>query len=149
MEIRPIVRVLNTDLDGHKKIYLALRKIRGFGFMYSNMILKLAEIERNKLTGELNEAQITKIEEIARDPEKFGGPVWMLNRRKDFETGESTHLLGQDINFVTDNDIKRMKRIRCYRGVRHMFNAPVRGQRTKSNFRKNKGKGSLGVKRSK
>ena len=40
-----------------------------------------------------------------------------------------------------------MKKIKCYKGVRHMLDLPVRGQRTKSNFRKNKGKVHLGVKR--
>ena len=39
----------------------------------------------------------------------------------------------------------KMKKIRSYRGVRHGIGLPVRGQRTKSNFRKNKGKVSLGV----
>ena len=42
-----------------------------------------------------------------------------------------------------------MKKIRSYKGVRHTFGLPVRGQSTKSNFRKNKGKGSLGVQRKK
>ena len=40
-----------------------------------------------------------------------------------------------------------MKKIRSYRGVRHGVGLPVRGQRTKSNFRRNKGKASLGVKK--
>ena len=50
-----------------------------------------------------------------------------------------------DLDFTVDNDLKRMKMIKCYRGMRHAFGLPVRGQRTKSNFRKNKGKASLGV----
>jgi len=41
-----------------------------------------------------------------------------------------------------------MKKIKCYRGIRHMFNLPVRGQCTRSNFRKNKGK-TTGVKKAK
>jgi small subunit ribosomal protein S13 len=42
-----------------------------------------------------------------------------------------------------------MKKIRSYKGVRHMLGQPVRGQKTKSNFRKNKGSASLGVQRKK
>ncbi len=72
----------------------------------------------------------------------------MLNRRKDVETGEDKHIVTTDINFVNDNDIKVMKMIRCYKGIRHSMGLPVRGQKTRSNFRKNKGK-VMGVKRSK
>jgi small subunit ribosomal protein S13 len=82
------------------------------------------------------------------NPLKYGSPRWMLNRRNDYETGDDRHLLTGDIGFVRDNDIKRLKMIKSRRGMRHMFGLPVRGQRTKSNFRKNKGK-VLGVKRSK
>ncbi|MCX8147635.1 MAG: 30S ribosomal protein S13, partial [Candidatus Woesearchaeota archaeon] len=51
-----------------------------------------------------------------------------------------------EIDFFTGSDIKRLKIIKCYRGIRHIEGLPVRGQRTKSNFRKNKGK-VMGVKR--
>ncbi len=77
---------------------------------------------------------------------KFGTPVWMLNRRKDLELGEDRHLITSDLTFTQDNDIKMLKKIRSYKGVRHILGQPVRGQRTKSNFRKNKGKVHLGVK---
>ena len=48
--------------------------------------------------------------------------------------------------FTQDNDIKMMKKMRSYKGIRHSLGLPVRGQRTKSNFRKNKGK-VLGVRK--
>jgi small subunit ribosomal protein S13 len=51
------------------------------------------------------------------------------------------------LKFAKENDVKMMKKIKSYRGLRHQWSLPVRGQRTKSNFRRNKGKGSLGVKR--
>ena len=69
----------------------------------------------------------------------------MMNRRKDLETGQDMHIITTDWDLTIDNDIKKMKKIRSYKGVRHMIGQPVRGQRTKSNFRKNKGKLSLGV----
>ena len=72
----------------------------------------------------------------------------MLNRKHDPESGQDRHLLVAELDFEKDNDIKRMKMIRSYRGLRHMFGYPVRGQRTRSNFRKNKGK-VMGVKRAK
>jgi small subunit ribosomal protein S13 len=48
--------------------------------------------------------------------------------------------------FTKDNDIKLMRKIKSYKGTRHSAGQPVRGQRTKSNFRKSKGK-VMGVKR--
>lgn len=149
MEIRPIVRVLNTDLNGHKSTLIELRKIKGVSFMYANMLLKIAEIDPRVKVGYLNEKQIARIEEIAKSPLKYGAPAWLVNRRRDYETDEDLHLLGQDITFVQDNDVKRLKKIKSYRGMRHSYGQPTRGQRTKSNFRKNKGKGSLGVVRNK
>ena len=59
----------------------------------------------------------------------------MVNRRKDIETGEDRHLVGVDLKFMQEQDIKRMIKIKSYKGVRHMFGLPVRGQRTRSSFR--------------
>jgi small subunit ribosomal protein S13 len=70
----------------------------------------------------------------------------MLNRNRDFETGENQHLLTGDLAFVQDNDIKRAKKIKSWTGIRHIRGQPVRGQRTRSHFRKNKGK-VIGVKK--
>jgi len=64
----------------------------------------------------------------------------MLNRRKDYEDGTDKHIILGDLKFTKDNDIKRMKKIKSNKGYRHAWGLPVRGQRTKSNFRKNKGK---------
>ena len=55
-------------------------------------------------------------------------------------------MLSGDLDYTKDMDIKRMKMIKVYKGMRYAFGLPVRGQRTKSNFRKNKGK-VQGVKR--
>ena len=114
--------------------------------MFSNMICSLSNINRNEKLGNLNENDINKLDDMIKYPLKYNAPVWMLNRRKDYETNENMHLVAADVKFMQDNDIKMMKKIKSYRGVRHMLGLPVRGQRTKSNFRKNKGK-VLGVKR--
>jgi small subunit ribosomal protein S13 len=67
-------------------------------------------------------------------------PIWLKNRRKDYETGVDKHLLGTDLDLTQENDIKRLKKVKAYRGIRHIHGQPSRGQRTKSNFRRNKGK---------
>ena len=145
-EFKHIVRIANTDLNGNKKVADALRKVKGVSFMFSNMICSLSNINRNEKLGNLNENDINKLDDMIKYPLKYNAPVWMLNRRKDYETNENMHLVAADVKFMQDNDIKMMKKIKSYRGVRHMLGLPVRGQRTKSNFRKNKGK-VLGVKR--
>ncbi len=147
-EFKHIVRVANTDLDGHKPILFALRKIKGVNVMFANMVLSFAGVDKTMKAGDLSDEQVAKIDEIVRDPVKFGAPSWLLNRRKDYETGEDKHLLLADLDFTKETDIKRMKKVKSYRGLRHQWGLPVRGQRTKSNFRRNKGKG-LGVKRKK
>ena len=145
-DYRHIVRISNTDLDGSKPIYHALTRIKGVSFMFANALCKLSGTEKSRITGQLTEAEIKRLDEVLANPLKFGFPAWMLNRRKDYETGEDKHIIGSDLRFNVDNDIKVMKKIRSYKGVRHMQGLTVRGQRTKSNFRKKKGTG-LGVKR--
>lgn len=147
-DFRHIVRIANTDLDGNKPIIQALRKIKGVNFMFANAACNVSSIEKNKKTGNLTEQESQKLDTILKNPLKYKIPAWMLNRREDYETGENRHLLTAEVKFVQDNDVKRLKMIKSYKGVRHMAGLPVRGQKTRSNFRKNKGKGSLGVKRS-
>ncbi|HLD05910.1 MAG TPA: 30S ribosomal protein S13 [Candidatus Nanoarchaeia archaeon] len=147
-EFQHIVRVVNTDLKGEKQIGSALRRIKGVGFMYANMACFLAGIDQRKRAGDLSEEEVKKIDDVLRNPLKHQAPVWMLNRRRDYESNENKHILATDIKFVLENDIKRLKKIRSYRGIRHAYGLPVRGQRTRSNFRRNKGK-VMGVQRSK
>ncbi|MFH1650010.1 MAG: 30S ribosomal protein S13 [Candidatus Woesearchaeota archaeon] len=147
-EFRHLVRIANTDLAGEKHLIVALTKIKGVSASFANAICIVSGFKKNTQTGSLTEAQAKKIEDTIREPSKYGIPAWMLNRRKDYETGQDMHLLGVDFDVIVDSDIKRQKKAKTYKGLRHQWGLPVRGQRTKSNFRKNKGKG-LGVKKSK
>ncbi len=146
-DFKYIVRIANTDLNGTKSIQNSLRQIKGINFMFSNLVCHLAKIDANKRSGDLNEQEIEILDKIVNNPSKFGAPVWMFNRKKDSETGIDTHLIANDLTLLQDNDIKTMKKIKSYKGIRHILGQPVRGQRTKSNFRKNKGKVHLGVKK--
>lgn len=143
-----IVRIANTDLDGNKNIAIALRKIKGVGINFANALCVVSKVDKNKKTGYLSDAEIDNLSNIVKEPKKFNIPVWMLNRRRNYEDDSDKHLLISDLNFTKDNDIKRMRKIKSYKGVRHGAGLPLRGQRTKSNFRKNKGK-VAGVKRKK
>lgn len=135
-----IVRVFKTDLDGNKYIVDSLRKIKGVSFSFANMTCRAVGIQPNKKTGNLSEEEIAKLDEVIRNAGNYA-PEWVLNRRKDVETGQNKHLVGSDLDFSKETDIRNLKKIKSYRGIRHAKGLPLRGQRTRSNFRKNKGRG--------
>ncbi len=145
-ELKYFVRIANTDLDGKKSVMEALRKIKGVDVMFSNAICSLANVNKAQKIGYLGDGDVKKLDEIVQNPLKYNLPSWLLNRRKDKDDGTNKHLITSNLVFVLDNDIKMLKKMRCYRGIRHSLGQPVRGQRTKSNFRKNKGK-VMGVKK--
>ena len=149
MEIKHLVRIANTDLDGMKPVHQALLKIKGVGVSFSNMVTGLAQVEKNAQIGALDEEKIKLLDKIIRAPLQNGAPVWMANRRRDFETNENKHLIVADLDYTRENDIKRLRKLKTYKGDRHSKGLPARGQRTRSNFRKNKGKVTLGVQRKK
>lgn len=140
-EFRHLVRIANTDLNGNKLLAAAMRKIKGVSHSYANAVCYVTDIDPNQKTGYMSEADAQKIEDAVKHPDKYHIPTWVLNRRKDPEDGKNKHLLLGDLTFTQDSDIKNMKKIKSYRGMRHSLGQPVRGQRTRSNFRKNKGKG--------
>ena len=147
--IRYFVRVANTDLVGGKSIIMSLRKIKGVNFMIANAVCSSAGIQKFKKTGNLSESEVKSLEEVLKDPLAFGIPKWMLNRRNDYDTGEDKHILTSDLDFTKEFDLRRLKKIKSNRGFRHAWGLPLRGQKTKSNFRRNKRKAALGVKRKK
>lgn len=147
-QLRHLVRIADTDLDGKKTLLYALARIKGIGVPFANAVCKLAGVDPFRRTGSLQDEDVKKLEKVITDPLTEGMTPWLLNRRKDFETGEDKHIITGDLIFNVENDIKFMKKIKSYKGVRHIFGLPVRGQRTRSKFRKNKGK-VVGVKLSK
>ena len=139
-----LVRLCGADIDGNKKLFYALRKIKGVSFSFSNAICQMTKLNPTEKIGMLKPEELKKVEEILANPQKFGLPLWMLNRRKDYDDGTDKHLSSTDLRFRVDFDIKRLKKIKAYRGMRHAAGLPTRGQKTKSNFRKG---GKVGVKR--
>jgi len=131
--LKGIVRIANFDILGNKKIYNGLMKIKGISFMFSNAICNYLDLDKNRKIGALTEDEIKKIQGLIENPDKF--PVWILNRRRDYETGKDLHLTGSNLILSKDLDIKRLKKLKSYRGLRHAIGQPVRGQRTRSHFR--------------
>ncbi len=134
---KQIVRLFATDIDGSMPIGRALMKIKGISFMFSNAICNALSIDKKKKLGDLSQDEIKKIEELVADPEKFL-PPWLLNNRKDLSTGKNLHFVGAKIDLHKREIINLLRKIRAYRGIRHELGLPVRGQRTRSSFRKNK-----------
>jgi small subunit ribosomal protein S13 len=118
----------------------ALKEIKGVGMVLAHAVCRATNINTEKRVGDLTDSEISKLEDAVKMPLTYGIPTWMLNRRRDPETGEDNHLLTNDLAFAKEQDIKLLRRIKCYRGVRHAVGLPCRGQRTKSNFRPLKGK---------
>ncbi|MFA6088996.1 MAG: 30S ribosomal protein S13 [Candidatus Woesearchaeota archaeon] len=146
-QFRHVVNIASTDINGDKKLLDAIRQIRGVSFMYGNAIILVSGYDRSMKVGYLSKEEVLKFEDILKNPKKYNIPIWLLNRRKDFETGEDLHVVGATLSYTVENDIKQLKKIRCWRGIRHSANLPVRGQRVKSNFRKTKSANSKRKKR--
>ncbi len=141
-KVQRMVRLLATDIDGNLSVIRALRKVKGIGFMFSNAVCMKAGVSPEQKLGLLDAAELKKLEETVRS--EF--PPWIVNRRKDPESGRNRHLIGTEIMLQLREDINAMRKMRSYKGIRHELGQPVRGQRTRSTFRTNK---SVGVSRKK
>jgi len=139
-----LIRILGYDVPGSRNIYTGLTRIKGVSWVISNAICVHLNIPRTKKIAELSKEEIAKIEEALKNLQL---PDFLKNRQSDPETGTTNHYFGSDLDMKKDFDIRRLKKIKSYKGVRHTANLPVRGQRTRSNFR-SKGK-AVGVRRKK
>ncbi len=137
-EAKSIVRLAGRDLDGNKNVVAALKDIKGVGLVLAQAILNHLRIGTNLRLGQLSEGQISAIERVLRNPAAVGLPPWLLNRRKDPETGKDLHVIESDLEFAVKMDIEREKRVGSWRGVRHALGLKVRGQRTRTTGRKGK-----------
>ncbi|MCL4518387.1 MAG: 30S ribosomal protein S13, partial [Thaumarchaeota archaeon] len=118
-EFRHIVRVAGRDLDGTKKVVPAISEIKGVGESYANAMVSVLKIDHKSRLGQLNDKQIQQVESALKDPSSLGLPVWLLNRRKDVDSGANLHRIGSDLDFMIKNDIEREKNVLAWRGVRH------------------------------
>jgi len=137
---REIVRIAGLDLNGNMRVDIALRKIKGVGLRVSRVLtksfFKQANIPTNTLLGNIPSEKDEILNNLVS---KIILPEWMVNRQKDLETGDYIHLTGSDLIFMNREDRQRLSRIKSRRGMRLLVGLPVRGQRTKSNFRRKMG----------
>lgn len=134
-ELKEVVRIARTDIDGTQPVAKAVTSLRGVGDMYGHAVSKKLDVDEDTKIGELDEEKIEEVEEAIKNPEELDIPEWMRNRRKDRGTGDHDHLIGSDLELKQEFDIRRLKEIDSYKGWRHEIGLPVRGQKTKSSFR--------------
>jgi len=133
-DIKYFVRIGTTDLDGTKSVRVALTGIKGVGRHTSTVISRMAKVDEYAQLGRMDEGSVNRLRKAVEEyTTKI--PSWMMNRPKDVYTGEAKHLIGPDVALSKDEDVNMMRKIRCYRGIRHETGQKVRGQRTKSTGR--------------
>lgn len=112
-----MARIAGIDLPREKRVEIGLTYIFGIGRSRSNEILKNAGVNPDTRVRDLTEDEVQSIREQI----------------------DHYHVEG-DLRRDVSLDIKRLREINCYRGIRHKRNLPVRGQNTKNNARTRKGK---------
>jgi len=146
-----ILRLLNTNVDGKRKVMYALTEIKGVGRRYSNIVCKKADVDLNKRcvvsesiggifssqftttsAGELNSDELERLVTIIQNPTQFKIPTWFLNRQKDIVDGKNSQILSNGVDSKLRDDLERLKKIRAHRGLRHFWGLRVRGQHTKT-----------------
>jgi len=112
------MRILGVTLPDDKRIEFGLTLIYGIGWTRARKIIEATKINGNKKISQLSEEELKKISDFIEKNYKVEGN------------------LREEIN----ENIKRLKEINSYRGLRHIRGLPVRGQRTRSNARTKRGK---------
>ena len=112
-------RIAGVDIPNNKRIVIALTYIYGIGLPTSKEILARAKVDENIRAKDLTDEQLSAIRNV-------------------IEKGQ--YMVEGELRRVVSQNIKRLKDIQCYRGIRHMRNLPVRGQKTQKNARTKRGK---------
>ena len=139
-------RVMSTNIDGRNTIGQALTAIKGIGRRYAQIITKKADVYYLRRAGELSEEEMERIVTIATNPRQFKVPDYFLNRQKDPKTGKTSQQTVSNLDNALRDDLERLKKIRCNRGLRHFWGLRVRGQHTKTTGRKGR---TMGVSKKK
>ena len=111
-----MARIAGVDLPRDKRVEVGLTYIFGIGRSRSNEILNKAGVDINTRVKDLTESEVSNLRAVI----------------------DTYHVEG-DLRRDVALNIKRLKEINCYRGLRHKRGLPVRGQRTKTNARTRKG----------
>ena len=113
-----MARIAGINIPTQKKLKIALTYVYGIGNKVSNDICLKANVDSNARVQDLSESEIKNISDVI----------------------SSSFLVEGDLRREVSGNIKRLKDLGTYRGVRHRRKLPCRGQRTHTNARTKKGK---------
>lgn len=113
-----MARISGVTIPTDKQIHVALTYVYGIGPKFSQEILAEAKVEPTVRTKDLTESEISRIQDVIN----------------------SKYTVEGELQRIVAGNIKRLKDIGAYRGLRHKHNLPSRGQRTKTNARTRRGK---------
>jgi small subunit ribosomal protein S13 len=113
-----MARVAGVEIPNDKRLWVSLMEIYGIGESNAKELCEATKLDKDKLIKDLTEAELDVVRKYIEENFRVEGEL----RQGVFR------------------DIKRLKDIRCYRGIRHKLGLPVRGQRTRRNARTRKGK---------
>ncbi|MFC2029771.1 30S ribosomal protein S13 [Chloroflexota bacterium] len=112
-----MARIAGVDLPRDKRVEISLTYIYGIGRTTSRRILTTAQVDPNTRVRDLAEVEVARLREVI----------------------DRNYRVEGDLRREIAMNIKRLQEIGCYRGIRHRKNLPVRGQRTRTNARQNRG----------
>ena len=114
-----MARISGVDLPREKRIEIGLTYIYGIGRARATKILAETGVDPSTRVKDLTDEEV--------------------NRIRDYVESDSENLIEGDLRREIAMNIKRLREIGCYRGIRHRKGLPVRGQKTKTNARTCKG----------
>ena len=113
-----MARISGVTIPAEKQVWVSLTYVFGIGPRTAKDILKKANVEPTTRVKNLNDQEISRIQEVI----------------------SSDLVVEGELQRIVSGNIKRLKDINAYRGMRHKANLPSRGQRTKTNARTRRGK---------
>lgn len=113
-----MARISGVTIPNEKQVQIALTYIYGIGPKFARDILTKAKIDPTVRVKDLTDAEIGRISEVISED----------------------YVIEGELQRIVTGNIKRLKDINAYRGLRHKANLPSRGQRTKTNARTRRGK---------
>ncbi|GAB0093711.1 40S ribosomal protein S18 [Sergentomyia squamirostris] len=131
-----ILRFMNTNIDGKRKVPIAMTAIKGVGRRYANIALKKADVDLSKRAGECTDEEVERVVAVIQNPRIYKIPDWFLNRQKDVTDGKYYQLTSAVLESKLRDDLERLKKICAHRGLRHHWGLRVRGQHTKTTGRR-------------
>jgi small subunit ribosomal protein S13 len=113
-----MARISGVTIPNEKQVWVALTYIYGIGQKSSYDVLARAKVEPTERVKNLNDGEVARIQDIIN----------------------ADLLVEGELQRIVSGNIKRLKDIKSYRGMRHAASLPSRGQRTKTNARTRRGK---------